>query len=99
MDRYQATKISKIGKVHYQTSMIPKIPVQDSDYYIISRDGDRLDLLANEFYKDVSKWWIIAEANGIGKGTTVIEPGIQIRIPNPIEGLILDLLINVEENR
>jgi len=99
MDRYQATKLSKLGKVHYQTALMPKIPVQETDYYIISRDGDRLDLLANEFYNDISYWWIIAEANQIGKGTTVIEPGLQIRIPNPILGSVIELLHSAERDR
>ena len=98
MDRYQATKIHT-DKRCYKTSLVPKIPTQDSDLFIISRDGDRLDLLAHEFYKDISKWWVIAEANGIGKGTTIVEPGIQIRIPNPIDGILLDLIMEAEENR
>lgn len=99
MDRYQATKLSNIGKVHYQTAMMPTIPIQDTDYYIISRDGDRLDLLANEFYNDISYWWVIAEANDIGKGTTVIEPGIQIRIPNPILANLVELIYKAEQDR
>ena len=99
MDRYQATKITTVGKRSYKTTLVPKIPLQETDLYIIARDGDRLDLLANEFYKDISYWWVIAEANGIGKGTTVIEPGMQIRIPNPIEGMIRDLIFDAEENR
>ena len=99
MDRYQATKKHKIGKVAYKTSTIPRIPIQESDLFIISREGDRLDLLSFEFYNTISYWWVIAEANGIGKGTTVIEPGMQIRIPNPIEGMIRDLIFDAEENR
>tara|TARA_R100001594_G_scaffold34804_1_gene63900 strand:- start:6106 stop:6405 length:300 start_codon:yes stop_codon:yes gene_type:complete len=99
MDRYRATKSTKIPKLSYKTTLIPKIPVQDTDLFIISRDGDRLDLLANEFYQDTSYWWVIAEANGIGKGTTIIEPGIQIRIPKPISNIILDLIHTTEENR
>ena len=98
MDRYQATKIHK-HKRCYMTTMIPTIPEQESDLYIIAREGDRLDLLANEFYNDISKWWVIAQANHIGKGTTVIEPGIQIRIPHPIDNTLLDLIMEAEENR
>ena len=98
MDRYKFTKKHSDIRA-YKTSLIPKIPVQDTDLFIISRDGDRLDLLANEFYRDTSYWWVIAEANGIGKGTTIIEPGNQIRIPFPIDNTILDLLENTENNR
>lgn len=57
------------------------------DKFIISREGDRLDLLANEFYQDATKWWIIAEANQLGKGSFTVPPGIQLRIPTitPVE--------------
>jgi len=97
MDRYKDTK-KHSNKIAYRTTVLPTIPEQDSDLYIISRDGDRLDLLANEFYKDPVYWWVIAEANNIGKGTTVVESGIQLRIPNPLPD-IYNLLLSTEENR
>ena len=98
MDRYQFTKIDKETQ-RQKTTMLPNIPDQSTDLYIISRDGDRLDMLANEFYQDPSLWWIIAQANNIGKGTVVVTPGQQIRIPNPIQGILLELLKSTEENR
>jgi len=52
----------------------------DIDIYIISKESDRLDLLAHKYYNDVTKWIYIAEANNIF-GTLYIEPGTQIRIP------------------
>ena len=51
------------------------------DIYFISRRGDRLDLYANKYYQDASKWRIIATANHLGKGTLAVPPGLQIRIP------------------
>jgi nucleoid-associated protein YgaU len=42
-----------------------------------------LDLLANQFYGDVTAWPIIATANNIGLGTLNIESGKQLRIPDP----------------
>jgi nucleoid-associated protein YgaU len=97
MNRYKSTK-KHTNKGAYKTTILPKIPEKASDLYIISRAGDRLDLLANEFYQDVSKWWVIAEANNIINGTIVIEPGLQLRIPNPIFD-INDLLQHAEETR
>ena len=97
MDRYKATK-RHTDKVAYKTTMLPIISEQETDLYIISRDGDRLELLANEFYYDPGLWWIIAEANNIGKGTTVVEPGIQLRIPNPVSD-IFNAIRLAEENR
>ena len=98
LDRYQFTKINSINQTQ-KTTMLPNIPVQPTDLYIISRAGDRLDMIANEFYNDPSLWWVIAQANGVGKGTIVIEPGEQIRIPSPVQGILLDLLRAAEEDR
>ncbi len=97
LNRYEYTK-SEQGKYkspQYPTELFQQ---QRSDYYIFSREGDRLDNIANEFYDDPRYWWVIAEANFLGKGTFAIEPGIQLRIPFPIENL-LEQLENAEENK
>lgn len=82
-NRYLETEINvnDKGKRIYLTTIFPTIPVSNDDTYIVSRDGDRLDLLANRFYGDSTLWWIIAQANSIGKGTFYITPGIRLRIP------------------
>ncbi|MBC8303572.1 MAG: hypothetical protein H8E55_48410 [Pelagibacterales bacterium] len=85
IDRYTATKKTTLGK--FKTTRYPKFKKQSTDLYITSRDMDRLDLLANEFYNDPRYWWVIAEANNLGKGTFNITPGLQIRIPFPITDL------------
>lgn len=72
---------NKISNKKYQTARYPIIKNDAVDVYIISRVGDRLDLLANQFYDDSSQWWIIADANNLGKGDLHVPPGIQIRIP------------------
>jgi len=95
MDRYQYTKTDRDK---YNITRYPQFPKQQSDLYIISREGDRLDLLANEFYKDPRYWWVLAHANNIGKGTMMVPAGLQIRIPFPITDL-LDRLREVEENK
>ena len=52
------------------------------DYYIIAREQDRMDLLANDFYGDPSLWWVIAMANDI-EGDSMFPPlGFQLRIPS-----------------
>ena len=78
--RYEYTRI-RLEK--YLTTRYPNFTRMEGDYYIISRRGDRCDLLAQQFYGDVRHWWIIANANNIGKGSFNIEPGQQIRIPDP----------------
>ncbi len=46
------------------------------------KDGDRFDSLATRYYKDASKWWIIAKANGYVNGTVFIPGGIELIIPS-----------------
>jgi len=84
MDRYRYTKTTASK---FNTSRLPSLPVTSTDLYIFSREGDRLDLMANTFYNDPHLWWIIADANNLGKGSLIIPPGLQIRIPNPITDL------------
>ena len=52
-----------------------------NDTRIISQDGDRLDILAKEFYNDETLWYVIARANNLGKGSMHIPPGEIIIIP------------------
>jgi nucleoid-associated protein YgaU len=82
IDRYQYTK--QDATKHFQTAVISDYEYSESDYYIISREGDRLDTLAQQFYGDTTLWWVIANANNIGKGSFDVPAGMQIRIPFPI---------------
>ena len=61
------------------TTIYSSIPKADSDIYVITQDGDRLDLLANQFYGDVNLWWYIAKANGLTFMNIPI--GTSLRIP------------------
>ena len=85
MSRYRNTRIErKKNKSYYKTTIFDKVPKSDNDIYVITQYGDRLDLLANQFYGDPTLWYVIANANHIGKGTMAVETGIQLRIPaNP----------------
>jgi hypothetical protein len=96
INRYKYTK-QEMQK--YNTALISDFEYLESDYYIFSREGDRLDTLAHQFYKDVSLWWIIANANNIGKGSMDVQPGLQIRIPYPIDNIVDTKLRNSELNR
>ena len=53
----------------------------NEDTKILSQEGDRLDLLAKEFYGDESLWFVIAKANNLGKGSFNVPAGQVIRIP------------------
>lgn len=92
MNRYQSILITKIDKKQvYRTTRYPEIPLNDNDIYVYSTQGDRFDVLANQYYGDQSLWWIISIANTAIAGTSlpsdlpqnslIIPEGLQIRIP------------------
>lgn len=68
----------------------------DSDTKILSQEGDRLDLLAKEFYGDESLWVIIAKENGLGKGSLDVPAGRVIRIPFYQENAGIESLLSME---
>lgn len=46
------------------------------------REGDRLDSLAQKFFHDPRKWWLIADANpDVMTLEELLVPGRQLRIP------------------
>jgi phage tail protein X len=92
MNRYQnIPKIKIDGNLVYQTSRYPEVQLSENDIYVYTTQGDRFDVLAQQYYKDSSLWWVISIANtgnaGAGtlvslpQSTLVIPQGIQIRIP------------------
>lgn len=83
------TKGSK--KQYLESTIYPIVKASDTDLYIISEKGDRLDLLANKYYGDQTMWWIIATANNINDATFYVEPGIQLRIPMDTAKVLTDL--------
>ena len=85
-----------IGKI-FKPIKYPVIPLSINDIYVITTIGDRLDLLANQFYKDVRLWWIIPSANMniIRRDNMGLKPGIEIRIPMNISQILKNFeLIN-----
>lgn len=71
-----------------KTTLYPDIPRSSNDLWVITDSGDRLDLLAYQYYGGAQYWWVLAQANGIGKGTLAIEPGTQLRIPSDLAGIL-----------
>lgn len=83
---------TKEGVRHYPKLKYPEIPLSIGDIYVITTVGDRLDLLANQFYGDVGLWWIISLANieKIKRDSFSLKPGIEIRIPVGIKRILKD---------
>ena len=87
---YIGLKTSVGGKRSYKHIIYPHIPLNINDIYVITTIGDRLDLLANQFYNDVRLWWVIAIANRdiIKRDSYSLKTGLEIRIPTNIDTIL-----------
>jgi len=84
MNRYATTKQIKDSKLNRkaETTIITATPPSPADIYIQVSTPERLDMLAQQFYGDATQWWIIAAANGLGKGTLFTPENVRLRIPD-----------------
>jgi len=93
MTRYNNSTILKTqqGIPYEKGKFYPNIPLSESDVYIITTVGDRLDYLAYTYYNDSEMWWVIAAANNNAtNGFLFPVPGTQLRIPTDL-GMVLNL--------
>ena len=91
MNRYQNLPKTKIDKkLVYVTSRYPEVPITSDDIYVYTTQGDRFDVLALQYYKDSSLWWVISIANTniLPQNSLIIPEGLQIRIPAFYAGII-----------
>lgn len=91
MARYDNKTILRTsdGKPYIKGKMYPNIPLSETDVYVITTIGDRLDLLSYQYYKDVNYWWVISAANNnITKGSLFPIPGTQLRIPTNLNNVL-----------
>ena len=91
MSRYTEIPITRDnGKRYYVSSFYPTIPLSSNDIYAITDFGDRLDILANQFYGDPSLYWVLAAANPdlVSPDSISVKGGIQLRIPVDIDDII-----------
>ena len=88
--RNQNKDIANVGAEFYTTNFYPQIPLNSNDIYVITDFGDRLDLLANQFYNDPTLYWVIASANPdeIELDSLSVKGGIQLRIPIQLESIL-----------
>jgi hypothetical protein len=76
----------------------PDVPLSYDDVYVYTDEGDRLDILAQQYYQDPTLWWIISIANPqLKQGSYYIPIGSQLRIPSDIQAIqnSLDELNNI----
>ena len=91
MNRYQNIPETKIDKkLVYVTSRYPEVPLSENDIYVYTTQGDRFDVLALQYYKDSSLWWVISIANTniLPQNSLIIPEGLQIRIPAFYNGIV-----------
>jgi hypothetical protein len=92
MERYSSTDILKTANTnipYYKGKFYPDIPLLETDEYVITTVGDRLDSLAFSYYNDPTLWWVIAAANNnITKGALYPVPGTQLRVPTDINAVL-----------
>jgi phage tail protein X len=92
MGRYTRNKVlTKVnpngtrGIRYYRGVKYPEIALSPDDIYVYAEEGDRFDILSNNYYSDSSLWWIISSANpSLPQDSYFLPLGIQIRIPTNI---------------
>lgn len=79
-----ARKVESDGNVKYvrrlSTIFYPNF-AKAEDTQILTQEGDRLDILAKEYYGDEALWFVIAKVNNLGKGSLNVPAGIVLKIP------------------
>ena len=77
---------------YYRGIKYPSIDPSINDIHIITTAGDRLDLLANQFYNDVRLWWVISIANRdiLRKDSYGLKPGLELRVPTNTTKILKD---------
>ena len=82
------TKRDKDGKRYYRPTIVPNIPIKDSDIFVFPVYGDRFDIIAQRYYNDSNLWWIIAKANELSNGKLAPDPLKKLRIPIEIDDIL-----------
>ncbi len=92
MNRYEKGVILKTeftNRPYYKGRYYPNVPLSETDVYVITNVGDRLDNLAYSYYGDSTLWWIISVANNNAtNGALYPIPGTQLRIPTNVNDVI-----------
>ena len=82
VEKIQNKNVTTIG-----TSYLPKFKEDNSDVLLIATEGDRCDLIAQEYYGTPEFWWYIASVNNLKSNN--IPAGTQLRVPISTEQAIL----------
>jgi phage tail protein X len=79
----------QLGKRRYINIKYPQIPLSAEDTYVYGEQGDRFDILAQQYYGDASLWWVISSANGnLSQDSYYLPLTQQIRIPANVGAIV-----------
>ena len=84
-DRVQTISKDKVSRIG--TADLPKFKEDNSDVLLIATEGDRCDLISQEYYGTPELWWYIASVNNLKSNN--IEAGTQLRVPTSTEQAVL----------
>jgi|TARA_B100000131_G_C18046417_1_gene584601 hypothetical protein len=82
VERVRKDKVIRIG-----TADLPKFEEHNSDILLIATQGDRCDLISQQYYGTTEFWWYIASVNNLKSNN--IEAGTQVRVPVSTELAVL----------
>ena len=80
--KIQSKRFTSIG-----TSYLPKHEDKNSDILLIATQGDRCDLIAQQYYGTSELWWYVASVNNLSSNN--IEAGTQLRVPVSTENAVI----------
>lgn len=84
MPRYQ-NRINMVkteeGKSYYSSALPANPVIEQFQYQIEARMGDRWDTLAYKYLGNAALWYVIANANNSLNGSIFIKPGTIVTIP------------------
>ena len=84
MQRFREVRVNRVrgrGDV-YKISLTDSFPINTSILTTYTpTEKERLDMIADRFYGDSSKWYVIARANKEVKGNIYATPGKNLVIP------------------
>lgn len=70
------------GRVRFGVWVPPDIDMTGASTHTVKiQDQSRIDLLAYDYYDDVSLWWVIARVNNIKNPLIELVPGTELKIP------------------
>lgn len=93
MNRYRDIPILKDNintKRYIKGVKYPEILYSDSDIYVETSFGDRLDIISYDYYKSVDYYWVLIVANNLPGDSIFVPPGTQLRIPASLDRILQD---------